>query len=176
MNNSIYSIYIEFTRPKGFKIGSLLIRAIENTLYSHVRLRFMTGRDVEIIYEAAGSMVRFLGPRAQKEHEVTVVRTYLLVLTKEQYREMIHCCISLAGIKYGTLQLIGMGIARCLNRRFNILGDKLNSLVCSELVGYILKDILKIPIKIRPELDGPKELDRQLFMCQNKKNLMLIKE
>lgn len=172
----MYNIYIEFTKPTGFKLGSFIIRLIEGTKYSHVRLRFTTKNNTEVVYEAAGSQVRFMGVEARKDNEPVVVRSYLLKLNKEDYRSMVMKCIELAGIKYGFLQLIGMGLSRILHRRFNLFKDSLKSMVCSELLSYILKDTLKIPINIRPELDGPKELDRQLYICQNKDNLILFKE
>lgn len=97
----------------------------------------------------------------------------MLVLSKEQYNKVVNKAIELAGTKYGSLQLIGMGIARFFHKRFNLFKDGKKTMVCSELVAYILRDCLNLQIVFREELDGPLELDKTLEMCQNNSNLFL---
>ena len=63
------TIYIEFTKPKKIlPIYSWLIRAIEGTEYSHVRIRWKSSSGVELVYEAGGRSVRLIGSEAVDSH------------------------------------------------------------------------------------------------------------
>ena len=60
---------IQFTRPKDdtFKIYSKAIQKFDGRDYSHVRFSFTARRqNVDLIYEASGDSVKFIGPEGAK--------------------------------------------------------------------------------------------------------------
>jgi len=143
------------------------------TSFSHVRLRWTLKNRQEVIYEAAGSNVRFLGEIAQLDTPVKVCKSYCMELTDNEYRQLLNKAIELAGIEYGAFQLIRMALFRFFKRKLSVYKDKKTSIVCSELVIYILKEALKIKIDIDPDLAGPRELDILLDNLYNSKNSIL---
>lgn len=151
-------LFIEFTRPKKFAPLSYVIRAIQGTPYSHVRLRWVNSVGVNIVYEASGSNVHFLGPMAQSQKPVHVAHSFCYTLSREQYRELIKVCMSYAGINYGVLQLLGIGVARLFGLRKNPFSRGESRVVCSELVGIVILDILGITFEDTLDLLGPKEV------------------
>lgn len=153
-------VFVEFTRPKGkiLPIYSWLIRAIEGTPYSHVRIRWESTSGVELIYEAGGSAVRLIGEQAQDKHPVEVVKHYRFRITKDQYRNLIKL-FRFAGVKYSIIQALGIPVSKLLGLKKNPFAQGRKSQVCSELVGIFLKEVLQIQADIDLDLAGPKEID-----------------
>ena len=153
-------INIEFTRPKQdrFAFFSKLIRLFQKTKYSHVRLHWTnsTGRDV--VYEASGSKIHFLGELAQPTKPVEVLHLFTVPLNNEEYRALIDLCMKYAGLKYGVWQSIGIGLSIFLKLKKNPFSDGYRSQVCSELVGRFLEEVLELPINIDLDIAGPKEI------------------
>lgn len=176
MERDSYTVDIEFTRPRGFKPFSYLIRLFEGTPYSHVRVKWKTLGGSEIIYEAAGSSVRFIGPRAVQNQSVIICKTYRTILTRDNYRLFLNKCIELAGVEYGVLQILGILYSRIWAKKTNPLADKKKTIVCSELVFYLLQEVFKFETKIDPDLAGPRELDKQLSLLHNNYNLFLLQK
>lgn len=166
----MHRIFVEFTRPaKGFKPISWLIRVFQGTKYSHVRIRWITrGTNSEICYEAGGGSIRFMGQVALSSSPAKIMKRYAIELTNPEYKELLKYCLKYAGINYGKIQIIGMAFSYLFRNRKNKLADGKKTMVCSELVYYLLKEVLKYDIDFRPEVDGPKELDKQLEKLDNK--------
>jgi hypothetical protein len=141
---------------------SYAIRAVEGTPYSHVGIQWTSPTlGVELNYEAVGTGVRFLGAIQFEEHHV-IVKRHTLYMTEKQHQELMRYCILTAGKEYGSLQILGMGLARLLGLGSNPTSDGTRTLVCSELIGYILIDILELPVPLKLEVDGPRALDEWL--------------
>lgn len=158
------TLRIEFTQPVGkiFPIYSYAIRAVQGTEYSHVRLRWVNSTGRDLIYEAGGSSVHFIGTLAQKQHKVKIVKYYEIDLNREEYRELIDTCMEYAGLKYGILQILGIGIALACNRKTNPFADGKYTMVCSELVGRVLLEIKKFEVNMNLDIAGPLEIDQCL--------------
>ena len=157
------TLHIQFTRPQGgFKPLSSLIRVIQGTPYSHVRLHWVNSSGVPLVYEASRSSVSFQGPLAQKNHPVDILDDYSFELDRQQYRKLVEVCMTYAGIDYGKLQLVGIGIRDLLNLEDNPFADGNNSLICSELVGRVLLEVLHMDICDDFDTIGPKELHKFL--------------
>jgi hypothetical protein len=159
-------IYIEFTRPKGFfPVISWLIRLFQKTEYSHVRLCWAGFRgQVPVIYEASGAGLKFIGPIGALRKPVHVVSRFPLDLTGEQYRELVRLCMSYAGIKYGHLQILGIALVCLFGLKKNPFADGKKSQVCSEIVGYLLADILGWKTGLDLDIAGPREIHEFLDM------------
>lgn len=153
-------IQLIYTRPKsGFNPISRLIRWVESTPYSHISIRWYSKRGLEINYESSGSHdLRFIGSEIFNE-KYHVVDTQTLEVADKLRTKLNEYCLKNAGRSYGRLQIIGMGIARLLRLNRNPVADGKKTQVCSELVGYILTEILNIKLDgANYEVIGPREL------------------
>ena len=74
--------------------------------------------------------------------------------------------MSLTGVSYGYGQIIGIGIVKLAYAFGKVIQNPFStgkdSMVCSEFVGYILKEILQL--KLPADLDSitPKQIDQYL--------------
>lgn len=160
-------VFVEFTRPlyKTLPLFSYIIRAVERTPYSHVRLRWVNSVGVPVVYESTAASCRFLGPEAQQQFQAEALKRYILELNREQYRELVKVCMEKAGTDYGYLQLIGILIARVFRLKSNPLSHGRDKQVCSELVAEIIKRVLKLDTGKDLDIIGPRDIDR--FLQEN---------
>jgi hypothetical protein len=159
------TVWVEFTRPRGFKPLSWLIRKVQKTEFSHVRLYWLgVGGTIPIIYEASGSSLKFIGPIAAKQMKIKIIHSFKLDITPAQYKDIVKICMINASIDYGKKQLIGIGLVHAFNLDKNPFADGRRSQVCSEIIGRILKMVLKWPIKLDLDIAGPKELYKEISL------------
>lgn len=133
-------INVGFSKNK--MLISKLIRWLEKTEYSHVYLRFHVSQlNRDVIYEAVGSNVRFVGENTWNFN--TVVEEYEWEVSEEEYKQILQFAIDTSGKHYGIFSMLGLGIVRVasylgitLNNPFSD-GDK--NFVCSELAAIIMK-------------------------------------
>lgn len=157
-------IEIQFTVPLETKLPlSRLIRWVEGTDYSHVRLCWTNSVGIEIVYEASGSSVKFKGPLAQQSHPVHVIRSYKLEISKEQYKKLVVLCMKNAGVDYGIMQLIGIGVARLFGLKHNPFSRGQKRQVCSEVVGRFLQEVMGIGKSLDLDTVSPKDIEDVLI-------------
>ena len=168
-------IFVEFTTPKNspFLFLSKLIRWVQNTPYSHVRLRWVNTTGRNLVYEASGNKVQFIGELAQENYKVNLIKLYQINITYEQYRGLIDLCMKYAGVDYGFLQLIGIGLVQLFSLKSNPLSNGVRSQVCSELVGRFLEEVLNQQTDLDLDIAGPKELDLLLTKLVSEGNIDL---
>jgi len=156
-------ISIEFTTPRGkiLPIFSWLIRVVQGTPYSHVLLRWTNSTGVDIVYEASGQMLKFLGPEATK-NRYTIHKRYKTELTREQYKELIKLCMTNAGLDYGVKQILGICLVYLFKLKKNPFADGRKSQVCSEIVGRFLEQVLGWQLDLDLDIAGPKQIDDYL--------------
>lgn len=155
-------IFIEFTKPaKGFCPFSWLIRKIQGTPYSHVRLRWFSRSGIELIYEASGSQVKLIGEKAQDLHKVKVTCSYEVSVSSEEYRNLIKL-FRFASVSYGINQVFGIGAVALLGLKKNPFAKGRGSQVCSELVGLFMDEVKGWEIKYDLDMAGPLEIDLAL--------------
>lgn len=153
-------MHIGFSRPTEDTLISRAIRLVERTPYSHVYVRFYSENlDRHLCFHANIDNVHFLRySKFLKKN--TVIEEFEIELNPEQKKKAMQFCIDRAAIRYGTTQLIGMGIIRLVRAWFGIkiknpFADKERRQVCSELVGYLLSH-LGYPIDTTAlETEGP---------------------
>lgn len=152
-------VYVEFTRPKGkkFPVYSWLIRAVEGTPYSHVRIKWESTSGVELVYEAGGSSVRLIGEIAAPNHQVEVMYSKEFEVTSEQYRKLIRL-FRYAGVDYGIKQALGILVAKIFGMKKNPFAQGRKSQVCSELVVVFLEEVLGYEVGLNLDLAGPKDI------------------
>lgn len=158
-------IHIEFTRPRNklFPFFSYGIRLVENTKYSHVRLKWYNNRkDIWVVYEASGSNVKFKGPLAQKEEPVTVIKSYTVSIDKPKYDKLVKLCLENSGLNYGIMQIFGILLVKIFKLKKNPLSQGRKSQVCSEVVGRFLQEIIDIGHDLNLDTAGPKDIELTL--------------
>jgi hypothetical protein len=160
----MYQLKIQFTTPaRGLKPMSWLIRRILGTKYSHVLARWNAAQGkIDVVWEAAGDGIRFLGPIAHVG-KYNIVKEYVIELNKQEYFKLIEYTHKYAHVKYGKLQLIGMLIARVCRMRRNVLSSGEASQVCSEAVGGLLKYVKGWELDINLDVYGPDKLEEWLI-------------
>lgn len=156
-------LFIGFSRPKKFKLLSWLIRKVEDTDYSHVYIKFYSiALDRWLYYEAGGLMVRFCGKETFSDRNL-VISEFKIDLDGDVYNKTIAWCIDNCGKPYGIIQLAGMGWVYFVKSitgkdKRNPFRDGKSSQVCSEMVGYALKENGIIDIEEDLDLAGPKKI------------------
>jgi len=153
------NIFIGFSRPNKFKIGSFLIRIIECVDYSHVFLMI----DYEIHQQSIPG-INVVGVSEFMEHNY-IIDCDIICVTDDQHKEIVKFCNECMNyrIPYGRVQIIGMGFVRIINQLFktrfkNPFADGMKTMVCSEFVGRVLSIIgIDIP-QDQLEIEGPKYL------------------
>lgn len=156
---------VGFSRAKGFKPGSWLIRLGTGKPYSHVYFQWYSERYQEYLtYEASHGMVHFTGFK-QFQNERDVIKVYELNVPLESYENFVKKCIQLCGVKYGSLQLIGIAFIKILkafgisSKYTNYLGFGRSQYVCSELAADLLQDCFNIPCEIDLDQIEPSDID-----------------
>lgn len=160
----MYTVRVEFTSPEGkwLPVLSWLVRFIERTPYSHVRLGWTSTSGEPLIYEASGSSVKLIGRYAATNYKVTIHESYEFTLDTDQYRQLIKL-FRFAAVRYGTLQILGIALSRLLRRKTNLFSRGPKQQVCSELVAYFLRDVIGMPFQDEDfDLIGPRGIKEKL--------------
>lgn len=166
-------ITIGFSKPKNhkFPIFSWLIRLCERTSYSHVYVKWHSrGADTNVLYEASGSNVKFLGEKVYNDR-VQPIHEYEVEIDKETYRRLLKFCMENAGIDYGLKQAFGIALVKIFKLKKNPFSDQRKSQVCSELVGHILEDVLGKDLDIDLDIVGPRAIKEYLDQQKDFKKL-----
>jgi len=155
---------IGFSRPKKriLPIYSWAIRAIYRTSYSHVYIRWTTPRIKEdVVYQASGTKINLMaGSIFDKNNYVTSV--YEVDITSETYRNLLKYCLQNAGVDYGSLQAVGIGIQHVFNLKKNPFSNGSRAQVCSELVGRILEQFLGTDFSFQFDDLSPRDIKETL--------------
>jgi hypothetical protein len=157
-------LYIGFSYPKKFKIGAFAIKSWMGTEYSHVYLRFESSNSKvpSNVYHAAHGMVHFREFEKFKEDNL-VIKEYCLEVSDQDRLDTLIDCMFLSGEVYGYSELtkilitdIAHGVG-CKIKTYNGKGY-----ICSELVGTLLVDRLKLKFDKPMHLLKPLDVDLKL--------------
>ena len=147
------------TSRSKFAIGAIIIRIFEGTKFSHTYMEFRSDSLFRsMIYQASHGLVNFMNEQVFDKDNV-IIESFEVQVTDDQYNQILAFCIDCAGVKYGKLELIGIGIARIKAKlgfaETNPFSDGPRTFVCSELMGYVL-NILGCQLDTkRLEIEGP---------------------
>lgn len=155
------TVAIGFSKPKKFMILSWLIRKLQRTEYSHVYIKFTSDKyKRNLIYQASGLQVNFVGEQVFKDH-CEIVKECTLQIQDETYTKMMTFAIDKAGYPYSIKQLFNI-VIYMVTGKTNILGSGRKAYVCSELAGEMLKTILNVAINKDLDIITPKDIDKAL--------------
>ena len=157
-------ICIGFSRPSSFKIGAKLIAWWTDSLYSHVYVRFEYQLSKSAIFHAAHGMVHFKSPFNFQKNNI-IVKEYSFEVDSFEHDEIFDDCMELAGESYSKITLAKIFLSDII---FNITGKVINlgdspGYICSELVGKICTDRLKISFNKPLFLLKPSYIDTGLM-------------
>jgi len=156
-------VTIEFTRSKKrLPIFGWIIQMVQRTKYSHVRILWKAMGEIPVIYEASGSSLKFIGPKANESNPVDVIHSYPFNLSNEEYRGLIKLCMMFSNIAYGKKQIVGMGLVYAFGLKKNPFADGRKSQVCSEVVGSFLDKVLGWETGLDLDIAGPREIQETI--------------
>lgn len=154
---------VGFSKPKGkfLPVFSWLIRLVEWTKYSHVYVSWETSYGVTVVYEASGTTVKFMNAALHAKQAETIDSFKLEISDQAKYN-LIKFCLENVGRPYGAKQIVGIAYVK-LARLFrcnvkNPFKDGHYTQVCSELVGYVLRDVLGKDLDLDLEAAGPRDI------------------
>lgn len=129
------NIVIGFSKPKGkkFPIYSWIIRAFCQTPYSHVYLKIKTKWDTNLIYQASGVQVNFMGEEFFNKH-VEVIKEFSFEISEENYAEFMKFAITNSGAPYSLTEAVNMVTWKFFRKKLFKIEKEW---VCSVLGGYV---------------------------------------
>lgn len=138
-------MWVGFSKPRGwFKPFSWAIRLVEGTPYSHVYFRiYSEGLDVDLIYQASGSQVNFMGLQHFEDRAICLAEFEVPDIDPADYRAFMREAVKTAGADYSVKQPLGIFLIRVFNLNKNPFRNDKAAWVCSELVCYGLSKVLK---------------------------------
>lgn len=159
------NVTIGFSKPKNrfFPFISYLIRLYLKTTYSHVYLKFYSQSiDRNLVYEAVGNGIRFVGMSLWSKY-AEEVKEFHLSISDEDYKKVMQYCVDNAGLKYGPMQNLGILISGIFYLKQNPFKS---GKVCSEVIAEIL---INQGFKIDKPLDlvTPKDIYEVLYKHNN---------
>lgn len=159
------TISIGFSTPKEWMPFAALIRASEQTPYSHSYVRIPAPRIGEdLIYQASSTRVNFWGGTYFDDNE-KVIKEFILEISDEAKFKLLQRAIRRLGKPYGVKQVVGMGcviVARWFGKRIkNPFADGEDSYVCSEIVWEVLEE-LGIEVGVDRDVATPKDIFQAL--------------
>jgi len=159
------NIIIGFSYPKHFKIGAALIAWWTNQKYSHVYVRFESSNSKipSNVYHAAHGMVHFISYENFLKTNNTIIE-YKLSVDDEVRTDVLVHCMTLAGEKYGHMELIKIFISDLVytltKKHISFCNSK--GYICSELVGKIMNYILDTKFEKPLNLLKPNDIEEKL--------------
>jgi len=149
-----------FSYPKKFRLTSWLIKTIDRASFSHVAIEVPdTQTNQVMLFEASHGEAHWtIKDEWLKHNDVKFSITLPIswkqyILIKTMFNEWSD------RTKYGFLGVLGILVAMIFKLHINIFRDKDKTLFCSEIAGYVLKEVFGLPLK-RIELLSPNDVKK----------------
>lgn len=151
-------LLIGFSKSKKkFAPYAKLIMFLDKCPFSHVYVRIPRASGVDVIYQAAGSVVNFVGTKRFQTHS-EIVEEFEFEVTDETRNKFFDWAIKYAGTPYSMKAALGIGLAILFRLHKNPLCPA-SPTVCSLLAGFVLQDFLNAKIDLDAlGIAGPKEI------------------
>lgn len=152
-------LIIGFSKPRGgFKPFAWLIELIGGTPYSHVYIRAHSeSLDVDLIYQASGAQVNFMGLGNFLNHARTIYE-FEADVEDAKYRGFMRWAIINSGASYSLKQVLGILYVKMFNLKSNPFPGGRGAWVCSELAGYVLGTFLDTAMSEELDIVTPKQI------------------
>lgn len=132
-------IHIGFSYPKKkFTPGAALIAWWTNKPYSHVFFRFSYSDSKDAVFHASHGLVHFLSANKFRRDN-TICKEFTLVVSDQEQDLWFDECMSFAGEKYGTIELIKIFISDLswIALKKKVSWKNGGGYICSELIGNL---------------------------------------
>jgi hypothetical protein len=154
----MHKIIVGLSRHRDFAIFGRGIQWFQGTPYSHAYIRFdSTEFNRTIIYQASGLRVNLIS-KAKFDSINFIVKEFEVEISDEKFSEILGFCADELGKPYSLKAIIGIVFHTLFGWKV-INSDKLESFICSELVGYILQMIGIIEQNKDLDYFTPKDVD-----------------
>lgn len=154
------NVVIGFATHRRFNVLSEVIKAVEDTPFSHVYVKYTDPTlEVPVIFQASKLALNYMGETLFDSESETVAE-FALTASNDQLKAVMAYCLESVGKPYGIGILFGIGlmlVARRLGIKMahNPFGDGGRSEICSEVGGDVL-DILGANLdRYTLEAEGP---------------------
>lgn len=167
------TLTVGFSRPKGklLPLFSWAVRLVECTPYSHVYIRWTSSHGVPVVYEASGTSVKFVNGNLH-EQDVKTIDSFTFDISEQAKWNLVKFCLENAGSPYEVKQIVGIlcvKIAKLFGRKIkNPFKSGRYTQVCSELVGYVLRDVLGKDLDLDLDTASPKDIYSYLEKQRNR--------
>lgn len=150
-------ITVGLSKRTSFNIFSLGIELFQRTKYSHAYIKLhLDDINRDCIYQASGLAVNFSNMEKFDAVE-TVIHEWDIEVTDEMFNQIMGFCFDELGKPYDIKMIIGIIFNTLFGwKLFN--SDGLNSFICSELVGYVLKMVGVLPLDHCLDYYTPKDV------------------
>jgi len=133
-------VIIGLSKSKSFSPCGKCIQLFQGTDYTHAYFRFHSKElKSQLIYQATGIGVNFANLKDFQNQEV-IIKEWELKVSDKTYHKILKFCAEEVGKPYSIKAIIGILFYILFGLKL-INSDKLNTFICSELVGYILQMI-----------------------------------
>ncbi len=150
------TITVGFSRPKKWNPLSWAIMKAQGAEYSHVYMKFYSSSlERELIYQASGLQVNFVGSKLFNDHHLTV-HEFQFQISEESHKKALQFAVDNAGKPYSIKQLFSILSYISINKP--LFKDGRSAYVCSELIGQMLKEDLGIKVEQDLDLIMPKDI------------------
>jgi len=150
-------IIVGFSTPKGFfKPYAWLIKKWQRVDFSHAYIRVPRASGVDVIYQASGHSINFMGLEVFKKN-ASIVKEFTFEISENSKSKFFDWAIKSSGLPYSVKKAIGIFLARCFGLKKNPFSSEEGS-VCSILVGYALEEIIPGIGTDDPNILGPREI------------------
>ena len=169
--DDVRDFYIRFTSPRNhcFPIFSWAIKILDWWFdASHVQIMWYNQHHKEwMIYEASGTTVHFVGRFKQEEIPWNIAHSFKITVSGLAAWKTVKWCIAHAGLKYDIKGVIGFLPVKFMS----LFGKKIKNpwgkgeaeQFCSEMVGFIMRDVWGFKINEDLNVAGPKVIFKYLL-------------
>lgn len=162
------SIIIGFSRPKSFfEPFSWLIRLIDRSQFSHTYIKYYDNyANRWVIFQASGLTVNYIGQTLFNSKEILCAE-FTIPITSAQKLTTIQYAIDTLGTPYGMKHILGIVLVKFANlfgKRIANPFDESGTMVCSELVAYMLNQIILPTDTINFETATPTDVYNYLLV------------
>lgn len=157
------TIHIGFSAPRKWMPGAAAISWWTGNPYSHTYLRFEYCDSRDAIFHAAHGSVHFMSV-GNFQRDNRSIKEYIIEVSPQLHDQLFDQCMDLAGEKYSVMELVNILISDIAFQTFKKEIKTYNNrgYICSELMGQLCQDQLKLSFNKPLFLLKPSDIDRAL--------------
>jgi hypothetical protein len=154
----MHKIIVGLSRHRDFAIFAAGIQWFQGTPYSHAYIQFFSPEfNRTMIYQASGLKVNLVS-REMFDSINSIVKEFEIEVSDDKFSEILGFCADELGKPYSMKAILGIVFHTLFGWKL-IDSDKLETFICSELVGYVIQMVGIIEQNADLDYFTPKDLD-----------------